>query len=344
MKKLAITLVFVVSILLTGQDMAAQKIKTAAPVSIIFDTDMGPDYDDVGAIAILHALADKGECRILATAASNKYKYTGPVLSVLNHYFNRPEVPIGVVRGKAVETGARQKWDSLLVADYPHELHNNDKAMDATQLYRRILAAEPDGSVTIVTVGFFTNMANLLESPADQYSPLPGFDLIRKKVKQLVSMAGRFDKDSSSFKEFNVIEDAPAAKKVFDQWPTPILFSGFEIGYKIFTGLPITKNNSIRKSPVKDVFTRSIPMDPGDINGRMSWDETAVLVAIRGYERYFDIRKGKIIGYADGRTGWDYSGRRDAYLLFKMPIETLTQELDMLIASPPKMTKQQKIQ
>ena len=25
---------------------------------IIFDTDMGPDYDDVGAIAILHALAD----------------------------------------------------------------------------------------------------------------------------------------------------------------------------------------------------------------------------------------------------------------------------------------------
>jgi pyrimidine-specific ribonucleoside hydrolase len=35
----------------------AQKTK---PVPVIFDSDMGPDYDDVGAITLLHAFADSG--------------------------------------------------------------------------------------------------------------------------------------------------------------------------------------------------------------------------------------------------------------------------------------------
>jgi len=32
---------------------------------IIFDTDLGPDYDDVGALAFLHAMADSGKQRFL---------------------------------------------------------------------------------------------------------------------------------------------------------------------------------------------------------------------------------------------------------------------------------------
>src|SRR3954469_17961958 len=81
------------------------------PKNIILDTDIGPDYDDVGAMAVLHALADKGECRILATIASNQYSNIAPVLSVLNTYFKRPGIPIGVVRGKAVNIPCAQKWD-----------------------------------------------------------------------------------------------------------------------------------------------------------------------------------------------------------------------------------------
>ena len=46
------------------------------PVSLIFDTDMAPDYDDVGAMAVLHALADSGEVDILATVSSNKQETT----------------------------------------------------------------------------------------------------------------------------------------------------------------------------------------------------------------------------------------------------------------------------
>ncbi|WP_090472351.1 nucleoside hydrolase [Mucilaginibacter sp. OK268] len=308
------------------------------PKNIILDTDIGPDYDDVGAMAILHALADKGECRILATIASNQYSSIAPVLSVLNTYFKRPGIPIGVVRGKAVNIPCSQKWDSLIVTRYPHRIKNNDEAENATTLYRRILAAQPDQSVTIVTIGFMTNMANLLQSKPDKVSPLNGVALVKKKVKLLVSMAACFNQEMGKFKEFNVEKDSVSSKTTFDNWPSPIIFSGFEIGEKIHTGLPITKDKSITHSPVKDVFQKSIPLDPNDAKGRMSWDETAVLVAVRGYERYFDVVKvkGKMICNSDGSNLWDKTGSRDRYLVLKMPIPEIEAVLNTLIMHQPK--------
>ncbi len=83
---------------------------------------------------------------------------------LLNTYFNRPEIPIGVVSETGLNINCPQRWDSILVARYPHRINNNEEAEDALSLYRKILAAQPDSSVTIVTVGFLTNMSNLLQS------------------------------------------------------------------------------------------------------------------------------------------------------------------------------------
>jgi inosine-uridine nucleoside N-ribohydrolase len=331
-KTLILSLLILTVLFLQPHKACAQN---TPPVPIIFDTDMGPDYDDVGAIALLHAMADSGECTILATMASNRHPYVAPVLNVLNTYFNRPLLPIGVVQGNAVNIPAIQKWDSMLTMDYPHQLKSNTAAPDALALYRQLLSEAPDNSITIVTVGFFTNIANLLRSGPDKFSSKNGRALIQQKVKLLVSMAGRFDEGMGSFKEFNVMKDAPASVIAFTDWPTPIIFSGFEIGAGIFTGLPIMHNTGISRSPVKDVFSRSIPMDPNDKNGRMSWDETAVLVAVRGYQQYFNLVKGKIIPQADGGNGWDAKGTRDGYLVKKMPFAELEKILNDLIMHQP---------
>ena len=221
-----------------------------------------------------------------------------------------------------------------MVAKYPHRITSNDQASDALELYRKILAKQPDKSVTIVTVGFFTNMANLLASGPDKYSKLNGKALVEKKVARLVCMAGCFDGEMGSFKEFNVVKDAKSSKYTFDNWPTPILFSGFEIGVRIHTGLPIVQS-AIINSPVKDVFALSIPLDPNDSKGRMSWDETAVLVAIRDYASYFDITHGAIIGMDNGANGWDKNGSRDAYLVAKIPVAEMEKILDNLIMHQP---------
>ena len=310
-------------------NLNAQKQK---PVPIIFDSDIGPDYDDVGAITMLHAFADSGEAKILATVASDKYPNAAAVLSVFNTYFKRPNIPIGIVKGNGVNLSDEQHWSDTLVAKYPHKIKSNDEAEDAVTVYRKILSQQPDNSVTIVTVGFLTNLANLMNSKPDKYSPLDGTTLIHKKVKRLVSMAGRFPEG----KEFNVFMDSTSSQIVFSKWPTEVIFSGFEIGEKIKTGLPLVQNNAIQNSPVKDVFRICLPMAEEDHNGRSSWDETAVLVAVKGFEPYYSVESGSIIVNDDGSNSWDKDGNNQFYLVEKLPHEQVQQLINNLIQHQPK--------
>ena len=159
-----------------------------------------------------------------------------------------------------------QQWPELLVSKYPHTVKSTDEVPDAVELYRKLLAAQPNKSVTIVTVGFLTNLTKLLDAPPDQYSTLDGRALIAKKVKQLVSMAGKFP----AGREYNVFIDSVASEKVFMNWPTPVLYSGFEIGEKVITGKQLTTDESITNSPVKDAFTKAMAHHESDHNGRMS--------------------------------------------------------------------------
>jgi inosine-uridine nucleoside N-ribohydrolase len=300
-------------------------------VPVIFDSDMGPDYDDVGAIALLHAFADSGNVKILATMASTRYEGVAGVFSVFNTYFNRSGVPIGVPRSNALTLKDWQHWSDTLLAKYPHKIKSNGEAPDAVALYRKLLAAQPDRSVTIITVGFFTNLARLLQSGADRYSRLSGKDLVKKKVRSLVSMAGRFP----AGKEFNVEKDAKASAVVFANWPTPILFSGFEIGVKLKTGLPLVQNDTIRNSPVKDVFRICLPMAKEDSAGRSSWDETAVLAAVQGYQRYYSIQKGQITIEKDGMNGWQPVDKGHAYLLERVPPGDVQAAINRLMMHQP---------
>lgn len=298
---------------------------------VIFDSDMGPDYDDVGAIALLHAFADSGKVKILATMASTKYEGVAGVFSVFNTYFNRPGIPIGVPKDSALTLKDWQHWTDTLLARYPHKIKSNSEAPDAVALYRKLLSAQADRSVTIITVGFFTNLASLLQSGPDRYSPLNGRELVRKKVRSLVSMAGRFP----AGKEFNVEKDAAASAVVFDRWPTPVLFSGFEIGARIKTGLPLVHNDNIRHSPVKDVFRICLPMAKEDSAGRMSWDETAVLVAVQGYQRYYTILKGQITIEKDGSNGWQPVDKGHAYLIELVPPAEVQAVINRLMMHQP---------
>lgn len=327
-KHYAYRLLFCFCLCCTALISSAQKAK---PVPVIFDSDMGPDYDDVGAITLLHAFADSGYVKILATVASTKYEGVAGVFSVFNTYFQRPGLPIGVPHANGLMLRDWQRWSDTLLARYPHSVKNNTDVPEATEVYRKILATQPDRSVTIITVGFFTNLANLLKSAPDKYSKLNGEQLVKKKVKQLVSMAGRFP----SGKEFNVEKDAAASQYVFQHWPTPVLLSGFEIGMKIKTGLPLIQNETIQASPVKDVFRISIPKDKNDSAGRMSWDQTAVWVAVKGREPFYTLKKGRMTVAADGSNTWDDSGQGHAYLVEKTPSAEVQSLINRVMTHQP---------
>jgi len=304
------------------------------PVSLIFDTDMSPDYDDVGALAILHALADSGEVKILATVSSNMYVNAVPCIEIINTYFKRPNIPVGAPRNGPNMIDPRfgeenlLYWPDVLPGKYPHNVKSSADAPNAIQVYRKILSEQPDASVTIVTVGFLTNVAGLLWSLPDQYSNLHGKALIKKKVRQLVCMAGTFPEGF----EFNVQIDAPASIEVFSNWPTPVLLSGFEIGRDIITGKRLVASG-IQDSPVKDAFSMGLKLD---VNGRCSWDQTAALVAVRGTQKYFDTVKGRMTVNADGSNTWqdDPKGPHER-LLWKMPVNQLTRIIEDLMMHEP---------
>ena len=316
----ALSILFFLTFFLIGGCSNHAKDIVSTPAKIIFDSDLGPDYDDVGALAFLHAMADSGKAEILATVASNKHDLVAPAIEVINTYFGRPGLPIGAPAGDGVNIGSPWHWADSIVARYPHTIKSTSDVPDAVDVYRKILNEQPDSSVTIVTVGFLTNLSNLLKSPADNISPLSGKELVQKKVKKLVSMAGKFP----GGKEFNVFMDSVSSAWVFAGWPGEVIFSGYEIGWEIRTGLRLIKSE-VRNSPVKDVFRICIPLSEEDKYGRMSWDETAVLIGVYGTEGFFDTVRGRIIVNTDGSNSWvDDPAGSQIYVKQKMTVSQMS--------------------
>jgi len=319
-------------LLMACSGKTSQPTDTLMPVSIIFDTDLGPDYDDVGALTLLHAFADSGQVNLLATISSNKNEQVIPCIEVINTYFNRPSIPVGAPKsegGVDLTTWHKVKWTEVLPAKYKHQTAKTSDAPDAVKVYRQILSTQPDHSVVICTVGFFTNLKDLLLSEGDEISSLSGKELVSLKVKHLVSMAGAFPEG----REFNVYCDTPASIVVTGNWPTDIIFSGFEIGNKVLTGKRLVQMD-VQNNPVKEAY--ELCFAEGDPNGRMSWDHTTVLVASKGIEPYYSTERGTIHVDNKGGNTWtpDENGNH-IRLIEKMPPEDVAYIIENYMMHQP---------
>lgn len=274
------------------------------PVRVIFDTDMGNDVDDALALAMLHALHDRGEVDLLAVTITKDNLWSAPYVDAVNTFYGRGDLPIGVVKnGPTPEDNdmirvpaTRRNADGSYA--YPRDLLDGREAPDAVGVLRRTLAAQPDSSVVLVQVGFSTNLSRLLASGPDEASPLAGPELVRRKVRLLSMMAGAFPEGNP---EYNVETDIPSARRIFGEWPTPIVASGFEIGESIlFPATSIERDFAYASPhPVTDAYRHYLPM-PYD---RPTWDLTSVLVAVRPSAQYFDLSEpGQVTVDDSGKT------------------------------------------
>lgn len=321
------------AMLLTGSWSMYELKPKQKKALIIFDTDMGPDYDDVGAIAVLHALANKGECEILATLASDAHPSIAPTIALFNQYFGRPEIPVGSAPANAPSFTASNNWNDSLITRFFNKQYARDY-LPAVTVYRQVLAKQADNSVTIVTVGFVSNISALLKSGPDEFSKLSGTELVRKKVKNWVAMAGAFPQG----KEFNVDQDAAASFDAFAKWPRPILFSGFEIGQQILTGARAAQGDAYR-NPVAWAYSYNLKTYDKQVQAnRPSWDQTAVLCAVRDPERYFYVHgPGKFVADRQGANTWDADGGAKHYFLsHKYPYNTIAKAIEDLMVEGPK--------
>ena len=153
-------------------------------------------------------------------------------VNAINTYYSRGKVPVGASYHGSHGTTTQSKYTAKLRDEFPHVAPADDKAPDALQIYRRALArTRSDGSVVVVvSVGFLMNLSDLLDSKADDASPLTGLELTRQKVRRLVVMGGQFP-NPQRFEEWNFTagNGGRDTQHVVEKWPTPILFSGFSI-------------------------------------------------------------------------------------------------------------------
>lgn len=288
---------------------------------IIFDTDMGNDVDDALALAMLHALTDRGECRLIGVTLTNANPAAVPYIRMVNRFYGHGDIPVGA----AVQDLKGGSGDGYMAAVLKRM--NSAGPVTATEpaslVLRRLLEGSPE-KVTIVQVGFSTNLAALLDSSG-------GAALIREKVALVVAMAGNF---ADGAPEYNVRIDAHSAKSVFERWPGPIVFSGFEIGRDLpFPAAAIERDFAYASPhPIAESYRtyKNMPYD------RQTWDLTAVLEAVRPGMYFGRSDNGTVAVEANGVTRFA-AGAGDRQYLRLDPARRaeILSVLELLASQPP---------
>lgn len=304
----------------------------ALGVPLILDTDLATDVDDVGALAVAHALADNGEAEILGIMHNTGYRYGPAVIRAINAYYGRPTIPVGQTKSQFADDEANPYVKALAEKMAPD--HLNDRVPDAVTEYRKILSHQPSQSVTIVSIGFLTNLRALLESNGDSISPLGGRALVKSKVANLFVMGGGYPTRTKPEFNFSHLGIGPTTRALVENWPTDMVFSGFEIGVEILTGHGLAETPS--SNPVREAYRL---FHKGKIKDRWSWDQATVLAAVRGPESFWKVqRRGRNVVRADGQNEWrdDEAIGHHAYLIRDKSPADVARTIDLLMRQSPK--------
>ena len=312
---------------------------TKKPIKIIFDTDIGGDCDDAGALLLLHRLCDIGEAELLAVTHCFDSPYLAGCIDAINTYFNR-NVPVGINYG-AFQYG-EGVYAKHLCEGFPNNYPASDygKIPDTLTVLRKTLAKEEDGSVTLVVTGALTSMTKLYNSPADDICGLSGADLIKKKIKRTVIMGGRFFEswpmpifmgatsfDKPMIAEGNIeVSGRDACDTVCQNWPGEIVYASYEIGSYIFTMVDYPS-----RAPKGDPVAAAYYIHNKG-KGRYSWDLAAVLDAVRPdtYWNYHEF--GQVVIDEKFVTRFKQNDKyRHTYLLPKIDYEEIRQIMDDII-------------
>lgn len=301
---------------------------------IIFDTDIGGDADDLGALAMLHTFIKRGDCELLAIMSWTTDVYAVPAIDAINRFYLHPNIPIGVRKDPTYTS--EDNYNKVIADNFEYKLTYED-VPDAVELYRKILSKAADSSITIVTVGPLKNIQNLIQSKPDKYSPLSGNELISRKVKEFVMMGGQFPKGKD---EWNFNGNMPGVTRfVLNSLKVPVTFSGFEVGSQIKTGAVF--NNIDDQTPLYHGFMYFSKHAPwikdqfkGEILDNSTFDQTAVLYAVKGgVGTYWDRIEGGFCEADDtGGNKWvKKANSNHSYLKLKESPEVMATLIEVIM-------------
>ena len=274
--------------------------------AVILDTDIGSSTDDLFALQSLYRCHQAGTCNFIGVVVDRMGENNAAIADVMNTYYGLGDLPIGLERAGIADPKVWIDYGELpanvnsdgspmfrrSVADY-------SKLPDGYQLYRKLLAQQPDHSVDIISIGFVTSLARLLKSGPDEYSQLSGAELVRTKVKAMYIMGGVFG--DAVEPDYNFTQAIDFSLDFFHLWPAeiPRVFSPGEVGDAV---------EYVPEQVIEDIVWTDIhPIKQVYINnnchtGQKMWDVMAVLNAVQGDSMFQLSERGRVSIDAKGIT------------------------------------------
>ncbi|KAF2725316.1 nucleoside hydrolase [Polychaeton citri CBS 116435] len=281
---------FVHVLLSLGYARACLNGSASTAKAILVDTDIFSDVDDVGALSVTNVLHNCGLVNLLGIAINTHSEYGALAASVINTYFGNGDVPIASLRPLTKETFVdeydhlRGEYAARLAFNFPRQLSNASDTPTPVQMYRSILSGAEAESITIISVGFLSNLAELLSSPAELPQGQSGLQLVSTKAKELVIMGGLYP----SGWEYNFGgSDPDSTAYVLANWPpnVPVTYSGGELGAEIMSGQSL-KDYVSTDSPIAAAYEWYVGRCS---TTRESWDPITVLYGALGLDGFSEI-------------------------------------------------------
>lgn len=284
---------------------------------LFIDTDLGGDCDDVGALALANILKNNKIIDIAGMTHTTSLEWGPACIDVVNKYYGNSDIKVGATKRINYCVENTNKYAEKMANAFPHSYHNRQEVIDSVKLTRKILSESEDNSITFVCIGQLADASDLLDSVADEYSPLNGVELVRQKVAEFVIMGGLFKEENEKVMfcgyeystEYNIVCDIPSAMNFIKKVPVRVVFSDFKVGYQIHTGGPLLEQGDM-SHPV--TFAYNIFQNAP----RESWDLLAVWYAAVGVDDLFTLsNNGHIDILNDGTTLFNSNIESNHYYL-----------------------------
>jgi len=273
---------------------------------IVFDTALSR-IDDALALALLYGLDGRHTVRVVAITVDRASLPAAVFCDLVSRFYagtvsgaigaGGRTLPVGLAPDSRVKgdlpmfTLPLAKKNATGQPVYPTDIHDADDTAEPLALIRNALTAQMDHNAVVVLSGPATSLANLLDVGGAK-------ELIARKVKLLAIAGGGFPEGQA---DANLAADLPAARRLFAEWPTPIVIAGQEVGAALlFPAASIEKDFAWAPAhPVADAYRANQAMPYDAPTTAMA----AVLYASNPESNYFKLSDaGTVSVLDDGRT------------------------------------------
>jgi len=191
------------------------------------------------------------------------------------------------------------------------------------------IAAMPNGDVAIL---YERGDISSAASKKERYDEI-GFTVVKfNEIKSPLPLP------KQAKPETNIATHPEAARLVAAEWPTEIVWQGFEVGNPVITGEALKRTPA--SNPVRRAFElRLFGKRPSIEGGQPSYDQAAAFYAVRGTnaELWSEERGGRVVIDQTGFSRWVADAASPHVMVTRVCApDLLARQIEALMVAPPK--------